>query len=80
MASGTAVVATRTEGAQEVVTDQQSGLLVPIGDVEELARSIIELLTNTETRKRMAQQASADARSRFSLTRMVDEIEKLYVG
>jgi glycosyltransferase involved in cell wall biosynthesis len=79
MASGTAVVATRTEGAQEVVTDQQSGLLVPIGDVEELARSVIELLTNTETRKRMAQQAAADARSRFSLTRMVDEIEKLYV-
>jgi len=80
MASGTAVVATQTEGAQEVVTDQQSGLLVPIGDVEQLARSIIELLTNTETRKRMAQQAAADARSRFSLTRMVDEIEKLYLA
>jgi glycosyltransferase involved in cell wall biosynthesis len=80
MASGTAVVATRTEGAQEVVSDQQTGLLVPIGDVEQLARSIIELLTNTETRKDMAQQAAADARSRFSLTRMVDGIEKLYLA
>src|SRR5262249_26922305 len=54
MASGTPVVATRTDGAQEVVSDQQSGLLVPIGDVDQLARSIVELLTNTETRKRMA--------------------------
>ena len=80
MASGTAVVATRTEGAQEVVTDQQTGLLVPIGDVERLAICIIQLLTNTEKRQRMAQQAAADARSRFSLTRMVDEIERLYLG
>jgi len=80
MASGTPVVATRTEGAQEVVTDQQTGLLVPIGDVEQLATCIIQLLMNAETRKRMAQQAAADARSRFSLTRMVDEIEKLYLA
>jgi len=80
MASGTAVVATRTEGAQEVVTDQQTGLLVAIGDVDRLAMSIIQLLKNTEERARMAKQAAADAQSRFSLTRMVNEIEKLYLG
>src|SRR5262245_37877434 len=55
MAAGTAVVATRTEGAQEVVTDQRTGLLVPIGDVEQLARAIVRLLKNEEERNRMAQ-------------------------
>ena len=80
MAAGTAVVATRTEGAQEVVKDRSTGLLVPIGDVERLAMSIIQLLKNTEERTRLAKQAAAEARSRFSLTRMVDEMEKLYSG
>ena len=79
MAAATAVVATRTEGAQEVVKDQQTGSLVPIGDVEQLAMSIIRLLKHTESRKRLAEQAAADARSRFSLKRMVDEIERLYL-
>src|SRR5262249_20765556 len=40
MAAGTAVVATETEGAQEVVDDQKTGLLVPIGDVDQIAAAI----------------------------------------
>jgi glycosyltransferase involved in cell wall biosynthesis len=79
MASGTAVVATRTEGAQEVVTDQQTGLLVAIGDVDQLAMRITQLLENDNQRRVMAERATADAQARFSLTRMVDEIERLYM-
>ena len=80
MASGTAVVATRTEGAQEVVTDHQTGLLVPIGDEDQLAKAIIKLLESEAERKRIAENAASYAQSQFSLTRMVDEIEKLYRG
>ena len=79
MAAGTVVVASRTKGAQEVVTDGRTGLLVPIGDVEQLAKAIVCLLKNESERTQMAEQAAADARSRFSLTRMVDEIERLYL-
>ena len=78
MSAGTAVVATRTEGAQEIVEDQITGLLVPIGDVDAVAKSIVELLQDGKRRKEMGERAAAAARKRFSLTRMVDDIEKVY--
>ena len=80
MAARTAVVATRTEGAQEVIDDQKTGMLVPVGDVEAIAGSVCELLGNTETSRRMGRHAQEIAHARFSLRRMVDEIETLYLN
>ncbi|HEX6648614.1 MAG TPA: glycosyltransferase family 4 protein [Pyrinomonadaceae bacterium] len=79
MAAGTAVVATRTEGAQEVIEDQTTGLLVPVGDVEAIAESVTALLKNPEKRREIAMHAQEAANARFGLRRMVDEIEKLYI-
>ena len=78
LAAGTAVVATRTEGAQEVVEDGKTGLLVPIGDVERIAAGVCELLGDAEERRVMGERAKEAANTRFSLTRMVDEIERIY--
>ena len=80
MAAGTAVVATATEGAQEVIEDQKSGVLVPIGDVKQIAESVINLLKDPEKRRTIATQSAQSAAKRFSLTRMVDEIEKVYLA
>jgi len=79
MAAGTAVVATATEGAKEVIDDQQTGLLVPIGDVKRLAQSVIDLLQDPEKRRRLATQSAQSAAQKFSLTRMVDAIESIYL-
>lgn len=78
MAAGTAVVATATEGAQEVVADQQTGLLVPIGDVERIAESIVTLLSDGERRRQIGTRAHEVVNAKFSLERMVDQIERLY--
>jgi len=78
MATGTAVVSTRTEGAQEVVEDETSGLLVPIGDVDQIASAIVRLLKDQELRVQLGARAAKVVYERFSLDRMVDEIEKLY--
>ena len=80
MAAETAVVATATEGAQEVIDDQKTGLLVPIGDVERIAEAVGELLANPQKRREMAAHAKEVANERFSLSRMVDEIEKVYLA
>ncbi|HEX6718187.1 MAG TPA: glycosyltransferase family 4 protein [Pyrinomonadaceae bacterium] len=80
MAAETAVVATRTEGAQEVIEDQKTGLLVPIGDVDRIADGVAELLANPEKRHAMAARAKQAAKERFSLSRMVAEIEKIYLS
>ncbi|HKU77599.1 MAG TPA: glycosyltransferase, partial [Pyrinomonadaceae bacterium] len=79
MAAGTAVVATATEGAKEVIDDQETGLLVPIGDVKRIAESVVNLLSDFEKRHRLATQSVQSAVSRFSLTRMVDDIETIYL-
>lgn len=80
MAAGTAVVATATDGAQEIIEDQQTGLLVPIGDVKRMAQSVIDLLKDPEKRRRLATQSAQSAAQKFSLNRMVDQIEQIYLG
>ncbi|PYS74859.1 MAG: glycosyltransferase family 1 protein, partial [Acidobacteria bacterium] len=80
MATGIPVVATRTEGAQEVVEDEATGLLVPIGDVDQIAAALIRLLKDRELRMQLGARAAKVVQERFSLDRMVDEIERLYQG
>ena len=80
MAAGTAVVATATEGAREVIEDQRTGLLVPIGDVDRLAGSVINLLSDPEQRRTIATESLQSAAIKFSLKRMVDQIERTYLA
>lgn len=80
MAARTAVVATATEGAQEVIEDQKTGLLVPIGDVERIAEKVCALLRNAARRKEIGLRAAETANAKFSLERMVDDIEKIYLA
>lgn len=78
MAAGTAIVATDTGGAQEILRDGSTALLVPIGGIEAMARAINELLGHQEKRRTLAANAREDAEQRFSLERMVAETEKIY--
>lgn len=78
MAAGTVVVATETEGAKEVIEDRQTGILVPIGDVPRIAAAITAVLSDYH-RRDMGARAKEAAKAKFSLKRMVDEIEKIYL-
>ncbi|HYG80214.1 MAG TPA: glycosyltransferase, partial [Pyrinomonadaceae bacterium] len=78
MAAGLAVVATATEGAREIIADEETGLIVPVGDHDALAASALRLLKNEDERARIGSRAAAAARERFSLDRMVDATERLY--
>jgi glycosyltransferase involved in cell wall biosynthesis len=78
MICGTAVVATRTEGASEIIADKETGLLVDIGDAQALAGAQIKLLRNEDERKRLAAAGRESARERFSTEKMVTETEQVY--
>ena len=54
MAAGVPVVAQAAGGTAEVVHDQETGRLVPIGDVPRLAVAIEDLLTDRERAERLA--------------------------
>lgn len=78
MACGTPVVATATDGAREIIDDGKVGRLVPIGEIDALARAVVELLEDSVRRQQLAVAGQARARERFSLDRMVSETERVY--
>jgi glycosyltransferase involved in cell wall biosynthesis len=78
MACGVPAVATEVGGTPELVSDGETGFLVPPADSDALARSIITLLQDRELRTRMGQQAHELARSKFSPERMIERNEQLY--
>ena len=78
MAAGVPVVASMSEGAREIIDDDQTGCLVPVGDVEALAKAIGELLSDPTGHVRLSENAELAVRERFSLERMVKATEQLY--
>lgn len=78
MAMGKAVVATTTGGLPEVVAQGETGLLVPPGDVESLAATVVSLLEDRVRREQMGRNGRARAQERFSLDASVMQMEQFY--
>ena len=78
MAMGRAVVATSTGGLPEVVAQGQTGLLVPSGDAESLAATVVSLLEDNVRRAQMGRNGMVRAQERFSLVASVMQMEQLY--
>lgn len=78
MAAGRPVVATRSGGPEEVVEDGTTGLLVPVGDARSLATKICEVLKNNALACALGKRAQAIVRSKFSLTKMVEDYTRVY--
>lgn len=77
MASGVPVVASKLGGLAELVTDRETGLLVPPGDAAALARALRELLEDGDLRTALGQGARERARE-FTSERTTLQIEALY--
>jgi glycosyltransferase involved in cell wall biosynthesis len=75
MISGLVVVATPTGGTPEIVLDGENGLLFAPGDPEDLAKKIARLLDDPELRKKLALVGKQTIMERFTVTKMMDEIE-----
>lgn len=78
MASGTAVVSTATVGAAELIVEGETGLLVPIGEVEQMANAITSVLTDENKRRQFGVEGQRVVSEQFSLDRMVNELEGVY--
>jgi glycosyltransferase involved in cell wall biosynthesis len=72
------VVATRAGGTATVVTDGESGFLLPVGDTAGLASKVAELARDPELRARLGRNGAADVRKRFATGRMANELEAVY--
>ena len=64
---GRPLVATRVGGLQEIISDGETGLLVPPEDPQALAEAIIRLLSDPLAAAALGRAGQADARARFSM-------------
>lgn len=75
---GTPVVATRTGGIPEIVTDGKDGVLVPPADSQSLAIVIADLLRDAPRRRQMAGAGCEQIARRFRFQDMVQNYEQVY--
>jgi L-malate glycosyltransferase len=73
------VVATRAGGIGEVIQHGKQGYLTEIEEWEELEKYCLELLQNPQLQQEMAQAARERVIEKFSMKRMVSELEKIYL-
>jgi glycosyltransferase involved in cell wall biosynthesis len=76
-AMGIPVVATRTGGVPDLVTDEETGLLVPPRDPGCLASAVVRMLRDTDLRKRCVERARAKAAT-YDYNRMVERTLEAY--
>jgi glycosyltransferase involved in cell wall biosynthesis len=78
LASGTAVVANRVGGVPDVVRDGVDGFLVEPGDIDAAAARLAELAVDPALRTRLGASGRTRALERYSVARLVDDVDRLY--
>jgi glycosyltransferase involved in cell wall biosynthesis len=75
MLAGRPVIATRAGGVTEIVTDNNTGLLVEPGDAHALAAAIQRLIKDRDFAAEIGRTAIRDAEERFGLDRILRQWE-----
>ena len=75
---GCAVIGSDVGGIPEIVTHEETGLVVPRGEVEPLSQALARLLGDASFRERLCQQASRNAHLYHTLDRMGDKLLAVY--
>jgi glycosyltransferase involved in cell wall biosynthesis len=79
-ALGKPIVATNVAGNNEIITDGETGILVPARDPDALSAAVIKLLRDGKLAANLAAAARRLIPPRFTLDRMVRDTEELYLS
>lgn len=77
-ACGVPVLASRVGGIPEVVRDGETGFLVPVGEIGEMAEKAEKLLTDEELHRQFGANARRVAEERFRQELILPQYEALY--
>ncbi len=78
MSCGTPVVAFNTGGFPDVIIDDVTGRLVPIGDAHQLGKAILSLMFEPDKRKIMSRNCRKAIENGYSLPMQARRYQKLY--
>jgi glycosyltransferase involved in cell wall biosynthesis len=79
MATGLPVIATDSGGNRELVDEGGTGYLFPVGDDQRLGELLLDLLGSEEKRRAMGRAGRQRVMERFTVQRMVAELERVYL-
>ncbi|HOA74349.1 MAG TPA: glycosyltransferase family 4 protein [Phycisphaerae bacterium] len=72
------VISFDIDGAPEVVIPGQTGMLVPLNDVDALADAMVELAADPQRRRRFGQAGRQTCLQHFDWRYMVDQLDRIY--
>jgi glycosyltransferase involved in cell wall biosynthesis len=78
LAFGRTVVATRCGGPEEIISDGDSGFLVPKGDIYAMANAMEVLMENSRQREQFARNGFEDVTRRFGFQETTGKLERVY--
>ncbi|MEK3853373.1 N-acetyl-alpha-D-glucosaminyl L-malate synthase BshA [Cytobacillus sp. FSL H8-0458] len=78
MACGVPCIGTNVGGIPEVISDGKTGYICALGDITDISRKAIKLLTDEKLLDRFSSQSISLAKDRFSAGRIVIQYEEFY--
>ena len=78
LAMGLPVIGTRVGGIPEVIEENSNGFLIEPDNANELADAISKLIQDRALMEKMGKVGTKISLSKFSNSRMIEEIEKIY--
>jgi glycosyltransferase involved in cell wall biosynthesis len=78
LAAGVPAVSTDVGGVADVVPDGRAGFLVPVGDVDGIAERLQALAEDRDLRVRLGRGGAEWVRARYSVPRLVGDVDALY--
>ena len=77
-ASGVPVISTDVGGVRDIVHDGETGIIVPVNDLENYARHLHILIDDEKKRNKMSQNGWPFVRDKFHYERLVRDMEEYY--
>lgn len=75
---GTPVIATNSGGPSEIIVNEKTGMLLPVGDVQGLAKAIITLSPDVQLRRNFSQAGREHVIRKFDARLIADQMESVY--
>lgn len=72
------VVTTDVGGVRDIVSEGETGFVIPRGDLKQFAEKLGLLVENEEIRRKMSQNGWSFVREKFHYTRLVSDMEEYY--
>lgn len=72
------VVSTRVAGVPNLIDDRQTGLLCPVGNIDELAGAMRRALADSSLREQLADQGRVRIEKQYSFTQRMSRIKAIY--